>query len=63
MIRDFEINKIQFSKDAIKSIEDKYFVSENWPIVYILNHKDKAEAYVGETTDTKERMLSFLLMV
>ncbi|NBU81586.1 MAG: hypothetical protein EBS55_08060, partial [Flavobacteriaceae bacterium] len=60
MIKDFEINKIQFSKDAINSIEDKYFVSENWPIVYILNHNSKAEAYVGETTDTKERMLSHI---
>lgn len=60
MIKDFEINKIQFSKDAINSIEDKYFVSENWPIVYILNHNGKAEAYVGETTDTKERMLSHI---
>lgn len=61
MNKDFEITNIKFSKDQINIIENNYFVSENWPIVYILNHIEKAEAYVGETTDTKERMYSHLL--
>ena len=34
MSKDFEITKMQFSKTAINNIENKYFVSENWPIVF-----------------------------
>lgn len=60
MNKDFEIHKILFNKNSLHSIDSKYFVAENWPIVYILNHNDKAEAYVGETTDTKERMLNHI---
>lgn len=58
--QDFEINKIKFSISGLTSIQSEYFISENWPIVYILNDNGVKQAYVGETTDTNSRMFSHL---
>ena len=38
--QDFEINKIAFNNNGLNSIQSQYFVSENWPVVYILNKEE-----------------------
>ncbi len=58
--QEFEINKIEFSNNGLNSVQSEYFISENWPIVYILNNNGVKQAYVGETTDTNSRMFSHL---
>lgn len=58
--QDFEINKIEFNNSGINSVQSEYFISENWPIVYILNNNGIKQAYVGETIDTNSRMFSHL---
>ncbi len=57
---DFEINPIQFSNNGLNSIQEQFFVTDNWPVVYILNDNNIKKAYIGETTDTNSRMLAHL---
>ena len=58
--QDFEISKIEFNNRGLNSIQSQYFVSENWPIVYILNNNGISQAYVGETIDTNSRIFTHL---
>lgn len=58
--RDFEISKINFTAEGIDTIQSEYFVSENWPIVYILNDNGVKKAYIGETVDAYQRMSTHL---
>lgn len=58
--QDFEISKIAFNNIGLNSIQSQYFVSENWPIVYILNNNGVSQAYVGETIDTNSRIFTHL---
>jgi DUF2075 family protein/predicted GIY-YIG superfamily endonuclease/DNA replication protein DnaC len=58
--QDFEINKIAFDNNGLNAIQSQYFVSENWPIVYILNNNGVSQAYVGETIDTHYRISTHL---
>lgn len=58
--QDFEIKKIAFNNNGLNSIQSQYFVSENWPIVYILNNNGVSQAYVGETIDTNSRIFTHL---
>ena len=58
--QDFEINKIALNNNGLNSIQSQYFVSENWPIVYILNNNGVSQAYVGETIDTNSRIFTHL---
>lgn len=58
--QDFEINKITFNSNGLNSIQSHYFVSENWPVVYILNSNGLSQAYVGETIDTNSRIFTHL---
>lgn len=58
--QDFEINRIDFNNNGLNSIQSQYFITENWPIVYILNNEGAKLAYVGETTDTNSRISSHL---
>jgi DUF2075 family protein/predicted GIY-YIG superfamily endonuclease len=58
--QDFKINKIEFNNNGLNSVQSEYFISENWPVVYILNDRGIKQAYVGETTDTKSRMSTHL---
>ena len=58
--QDFEITKIAFNNNGLNSIQSQYFVSENWPIVYILNNNGVSQAYVGETIDTNSRIFTHL---
>jgi DUF2075 family protein len=58
--QDFEINKIAFNNNGLNSIQSQYFVSEKWPVVYILNDNGVFQAYVGETIDTNSRIFTHL---
>jgi DUF2075 family protein len=58
--QDFEINNIAFNNIGLNSIQSQYFVSENWPVVYILNNNGVSQAYVGETIDTNSRIFTHL---
>lgn len=58
--QDFEISKISFNSNGLVSIQSQYFVTENWPIVYILNNNGISQAYVGETIDTNSRISTHL---
>jgi hypothetical protein len=58
--QDFEITKIDFNTIGLESIQSEYFVSENWPVVYILNNNGIRQAYVGETIDTNSRITTHL---
>ncbi len=58
--QDFEISKIEFNNRGLNSIQSQYFVTENWPIVYILNCNGVSQAYVGETIDTNSRIFAHL---
>jgi DUF2075 family protein/predicted GIY-YIG superfamily endonuclease len=58
--QDFELNKIAFNNNGLNSIQSQYFVSENWPVVYILNNNGVNQAYVGETIDTSSRIFTHL---
>lgn len=58
--QDFEISKIEFNNSGLNSIQSQYFVTENWPIVYILNNNGVSQAYVGETIDTNSRIFTHL---
>ena len=58
--QDFEINKIAFNNSGLNSIQSQYFVSEIWPVVYILTNNNESQAYVGETIDTYSRFFTHL---
>ncbi len=56
----FEIKKYNFNQEEISKIEEDQYVKGLWPLVYVLSHGNLKEAYVGETTDAKSRMISHL---
>lgn len=58
--QDFEIRKIKFTARGLISIQAQYFVTESWPIVYILNNNGVSQAYVGETIDINNRISTHL---
>lgn len=57
---EFEISRIAFNNNGINSIQQAYFVVDNWPVVYILNDNGDSKAYVGETIDTQYRIFTHL---
>jgi DUF2075 family protein/DNA replication protein DnaC len=57
---DFNIERIDFKKDKLITIDSKFYVVENWPIVYVLDEDNRLEAYVGETTDTISRITNHI---
>ena len=58
--KDFNIERIDFKKDKLITIDSKFYVIENWPIVYVLDEDNRLEAYVGETTDTISRITNHI---
>ena len=58
--KDFNIERIDFKKDELITIDSKFYVVENWPIVYVLDEENRLEAYVGETTDTISRITNHI---
>ena len=56
----FEVKRYDFNSNLFSEFQNLHYVKDLWPIVYILSDGTIKEAYVGETTDTYERMNSHL---
>lgn len=57
---DFIINRYEFNSNMFNELQNIHYTKDLWPIVYILSDGNIKEAYVGETTDTNERMNNHL---
>src|SRR5690625_3535171 len=55
-----EINRYPFSSQALSEIGANAFATGNWPLVYILSSQRARRAYIGETTNTLQRLNSHL---
>jgi hypothetical protein len=55
-----EVSRYNFSADTLGDISNNAYASNHWPLVYILSGGIKKRAYVGETTDTLNRMNTHL---
>ncbi|MEQ9089531.1 MAG: DUF2075 domain-containing protein [Balneola sp.] len=55
-----KIKEYDFKSDSIPDLSIDPFVDENWPLVYILSDKDRMLAYIGETANAKNRMITHL---
>ena len=55
----FKIERHNFDISNIESL-DNHFANNLWPIVYLLSDEIIKEAYVGETTDAKQRLRTHL---
>lgn len=55
-----EVNRYQFSTDALTKIEADSYTGDNWPLVYILSDGSTRCAYIGETADTITRLSTHL---
>ena len=51
-----EVNRYQFSVQALAEMQNNAFAADNWPLVYILSDTGSRKAYVGETADTITRL-------
>ncbi|MEI8279034.1 MAG: DNA/RNA helicase domain-containing protein [Bacteroidota bacterium] len=57
---DFVVNRYDFNSNMFNELQNIHYAKDLWPIVYILSDGGIKEAYVGETTDTFERMKTHL---
>ena len=55
-----EVNRYGFSVAALAGMEEHAHASSNWPLVYVLSDGSTRRAYVGETTDTLNRLSTHL---
>ena len=55
----FKIESHDFDINSIDSL-DNHYANNLWPIVYLLNDESVKEAYIGETTDTINRLKTHL---
>jgi predicted GIY-YIG superfamily endonuclease len=55
----FKIERHSFEIENIEAIENHY-ANNLWPIVYVLSDDIIKEAYIGETTDTPNRLKTHL---
>ncbi len=55
-----EVNRYQFSADALATIQNNAYAANNWPLVYILSDERSSQAYVGESSDTISRLSTHL---
>jgi len=60
MSQEFSIQKYDFTNESLNELTNNHYVSDLWPVVYIINDDTKLEAYIGETTDTINRMKNHL---
>ena len=51
------INQYDFNEKVIDILKEKDY-GKTWPVVYIINNKK--EAYIGETTNARNRMMNHL---
>ena len=56
----FQILNHEFDKSISDKIKSNRFISDLWPLVYIISDGKNREAYIGETTDASSRMLAHL---
>jgi DUF2075 family protein len=56
----FQIEELAFNDRLPSSIMGSGFVSDLWPVVYVLSDETALEAYVGETADAVSRMSAHL---
>ncbi len=55
-----QLSKYPFNKNSLKLIDSDEYVSQKFPIVYILFDETKMLAYVGESADANRRLLTHL---
>lgn len=60
LIEAVNINTFPFNKSEISRIKQDEFVTDNYPIVYILYDTERMVAYVGESTNAINRMANHL---
>lgn len=60
MNQDFSIHTYDFNLESLAQLTDNHYANDLWPVVYIINDDTKHEAYIGETTDTLNRMKTHL---
>ncbi|MBX2872352.1 MAG: DUF2075 domain-containing protein [Saprospiraceae bacterium] len=56
----FTINEYNFDSQVVGQLANHKQAKELWPLVYILSSNKHKEAYIGETTDTFQRMKAHL---
>ena len=56
----FTIQKKEFNSNIYDQLEAYHYAKDLWPIVYIISDNKIKEAYVGETSDTFNRMETHL---
>lgn len=52
----FQLNRFDFTREALSDIASQDRIANNWPLIYILSDEGAKFAYVGETLDTINRM-------
>lgn len=57
---DFAIGRYDFDSTLFLEFQNNHYAKNLWPVVYILSDGNIKEAYVGETTDSYNRMSSHL---
>lgn len=57
-----DIIRFDFSPELIRhpELENLHYAKELWPVVYIITDGKIKQAYIGETTDTFNRMATHL---
>jgi hypothetical protein len=60
MDQNFSIQKYDFTHETLNELTENHYINDLWPVVYIINDDTKFEAYIGETTDTFNRMKAHL---
>ncbi len=55
-----QIQHHEFDNELSDKIKLNRFISDLWPLVYIISDGENREAYIGETTDAVSRMLAHL---
>ncbi len=56
----FQIKRYNFNENVLSEFQNIHYANDLWPIVYLLSDGNIREAYVGETTDTYNRISTHL---
>lgn len=57
---EIDLTKYPFSKEVLGEIHENRWVKNQWPLVYIIQNDIKKIAYVGESTNAKNRINNHL---
>ena len=55
-----DIHRYHFRQETLEQFSSNSLAQAYWPLVYVLSNASKGQAYVGETTDTINRMRTHL---